>query len=151
MLTANYIKLVDELVHTKKSFFIPSIMLNDPFIMEWYKTTSALVNHPNNWNNQHLATSICGFDDILAKTSANMATMPKNQPPLIKQFLAYMNDVVVVAGLLKVARTPGPKEYCNQPKGKHIQDSINLKDLDNFFFWSEQLSKLQSSLCTPYW
>ena len=61
MLKAERITRVDELVHAKKSSFISSIMLNNPFVMEWYKTATALVNHPNNWNNQHLATLIYGL------------------------------------------------------------------------------------------
>ena len=131
MLQAGLILKIDELVHVKKSFFVPSIMLIDPFVMEWYKTTSALMSHPSNWDNQHLAIAICGFAEILAKTRAQIARIPANQPLLIKHFLSYMSDVAVAVELLKITKISGPKRYGNQPIGNLIQDS-NLEDVDTF-------------------
>ena len=68
--------------------------------------------------------AFCGFDNIIRRIRATVAYEHDYLPPAIQRFVAFMTDVEKEVDLLKIARIPGPKRYCNQLKGNLIQDKL---------------------------
>ena len=126
------IYLIGGILRLHPSAFLPSLYKDDIAVKSWYKKYKPYLKHPSKWLRGIMAQAICEFDIILETASGLIALTEdaiNDQPEVIKEFYAYINEVRTIAAIVENEPTPKQKRIGSQSGGKRVQDSLNMKEI----------------------
>ena len=151
MTKAAKILMINDLLKTKMATYVPSMLINDPIIVQWYQVNNVYSDHAASWNNEILAKAICGFDDILKYINGKVAVSHESLPGAIETFITYMSTVAKVAEIAKYAREPGPRKIGTQKGGETSTRYDVYGRFKSPVIRSKQLPQLPTQVCSPNW
>ena len=63
------VDIINNLLSIDKSSFLPTELLQEKAVLDWYSLYTTYSKHPNSWTIAIVANALCGFDVILTRSA----------------------------------------------------------------------------------